>query len=124
MCLWSCASTRHCRNKQKPAALLFISALSVYLAASIGIKNEVSKYYFHGVSHHLGLDTHDVAIRKNPLTPGCVITVEPGLYILEEGIGIRIEDDILVTENGVINLSSDIIESVDDIEEFMERVKK
>ena len=44
LCLWSCASTRHCRNKQKPAALLFISALSAYLAASIGIKNEVSKY--------------------------------------------------------------------------------
>ena len=44
LCLWSCASTRHCRNKQKPAVLLFISALSVNLAASVGIKNEVSKY--------------------------------------------------------------------------------
>ena len=85
---------------------------------------EVSKYYFHGVSHHLGLDTHDVAIRKNPLTPGCVITVEPGLYILEEGIGIRIEDDALVTENGVINLSKDIIKEVSDIENYMAKYNK
>ena len=85
---------------------------------------EVSKYYFHGVSHHLGLDTHDVAIRKNPLTPGCVITVEPGLYIAEEGIGIRIEDDALVTLDGVINLSQEIIKEVSDIENYMAQFNK
>ena len=85
---------------------------------------EVSKYYFHGVSHHLGLDTHDVAIRKNPLTPGCIITVEPGLYIAEEGIGIRIEDDALVTEDGVINLSKEIIKEVSDIENYMAQFNK
>ena len=80
---------------------------------------EVVKYYFHGVSHHLGLDTHDVAIRDLPLQPGCIITVEPGLYIAEEGIGIRIEDDALVTEDGVINLSSEIIKEISDIEIYM-----
>lgn len=86
--------------------------------------NEVRKYYFHGVSHHLGLDTHDVALRDKPLAPGCVITVEPGLYIAEEGIGIRIEDDALVTEDGCINLSSSIIKTVEDIEDFMKKNNK
>ena len=86
--------------------------------------NEVRKYYFHGVSHHLGLDTHDVTLRDKPLTPGCVITVEPGLYIAEEGIGIRIEDDALVTEAGCINLSSDIIKTVEDIEAYMAKNNK
>ena len=85
---------------------------------------DVKKYYFHGVSHHLGLDTHDVCARGEKLTPGCVITVEPGLYIAEEGIGIRIEDDALVTENGAINLSSEIIKEISDIEEYIAKNNK
>ena len=82
---------------------------------------ELSKYYFHGVSHYLGLDTHDVGNREEVLKPGMVFTNEPGLYIPEENIGIRIEDDILVTENGYENLSKDIIKTVEEIEEFMSR---
>ncbi|EDS78269.1 Xaa-Pro aminopeptidase [Clostridium botulinum C str. Eklund] len=82
-------------------------------------KSEISKYYFHSISHSLGLDTHDVGDRDIILKPGMVITDEPGLYIPEEGIGIRIEDDLLITEEGCINLSSDIIKTVDEIEKFM-----
>lgn len=81
--------------------------------------SEVSKYYYHGVSHHIGLDCHDLC-EYTPLKPGSVISNEPGLYIAEEGIGIRIEDDVLVTENGAEWLSPQIIKTVEDIEEFME----
>ncbi|MBS4173036.1 aminopeptidase P family protein [Bacillus sp. FJAT-49736] len=85
-------------------------------------ESEISKYYYHGVSHSLGLDTHDVGnYRDKVLEPGMVLTVEPGLYIEEEGIGIRIEDDVLVTENGYDNLSKDIIRSVEEIEAFMNK---
>lgn len=80
---------------------------------------EVYRYMPHGVSHSLGLDTHDPINYSDTLKPGNVITVEPGLYIPEEGIGIRIEDNILVTENGYINLSEKIIKTVEDIESFM-----
>lgn len=81
---------------------------------------DVSKYYYHGVSHFLGLDTHDVGDRGMILEPGMVLTVEPGLYIEEEEIGIRIEDDVLVTENGCEVLSKDIIKTVADIEAYMQ----
>jgi Xaa-Pro aminopeptidase len=85
--------------------------------------SELSTYYYHGVSHLLGLDTHDVGSYKGlVLEPGMVITVEPGLYIEEESIGIRIEDDILVTEDGHENLSKDIIRTVEEIEEYMAAV--
>ncbi|WP_250278042.1 aminopeptidase P family protein [[Clostridium] colinum] len=82
-------------------------------------KSEISNYYYHGVSHYLGLDTHDVSHSSvTELKEGMVITVEPGLYIAKEGIGIRIEDDILVTKNGYENLSKDIIKTVEEIENF------
>ncbi|MBZ9689506.1 aminopeptidase P family protein [Clostridium estertheticum] len=81
--------------------------------------SELSKYYFHGVSHYLGLDTHDVGSRDMELKPGMVLTNEPGLYIEEENMGIRIEDDLLITEDGCENLSKQIIKTVEEIEEFM-----
>ena len=86
-------------------------------------KEEVSKYYYHGVSHHIGLDCHDLC-DYTPLKPGCIVSVEPGLYIKEEGIGIRIEDDALITEDGCINLSERIIKSVDEIEKYMSNRNK
>ena len=77
---------------------------------------DIGKIYYHNVGHHLGLDTHDPIARDVALEPGCVITVEPGLYIKELGIGIRIEDNILITEKGCENLSIDIPKSIEEIE--------
>lgn len=80
---------------------------------------DVQDYYWHGVSHMLGLETHDVTLSNYPLQPGNVFTIEPGLYIEEEALGIRIEDNVLVCEDGCINLSENIIKEVEDIEAFM-----
>ena len=85
-------------------------------------EEEVSKYYMHSVSHHLGIDVHDVTVDSNrKLRPGAVITDEPGLYIDEWEIGIRIEDDLLITENGCEVLSEAIIRDADEIEAFMKK---
>ncbi len=82
--------------------------------------SEVGKYYMHGVSHHLGIDVHDVNTgRDAALQPGAIISDEPGLYIDEWEIGIRIEDDLLIRENDAICLSEAIIREADDIEKFM-----
>ena len=84
-------------------------------------KSEVSKYYFHSIGHSLGLDTHDLETPHRDITfkEGIVYTVEPGIYIEEENMGIRIEDDILVTKGGVVNLTSGMIKTVEEIETFM-----
>jgi len=76
------------------------------------------KYYMHSIGHHLGLDTHDIAPRGSVLQEGMVITVEPGLYIPEESIGIRIEDDVLVTKSGNTVLSAQIPKEIADIEKL------
>jgi len=86
--------------------------------------DDIHKYYYHGVSHHLGLDTHDISDRNEPLKPGSIITVEPGLYFANYGIGVRIEDDVLITDGKAINLSKDIIKEVDDIEKLLATLRK
>ena len=92
-------------------------------AKLIKTKEEIKNYYFHGVSHSIGLDTHDPYIRSMPLPVNAIISNEPGLYFKEYGIGIRIEDDLLIKENKAINLSKDIIKSVSSIERFMKNNK-
>ena len=85
-------------------------------------EEEIGTYYMHGVSHHLGIDVHDVtAAACEELKPGAIITDEPGLYIDEWEIGIRIEDDLLITEDGCECLSESIIRTPDEIEAFMKR---
>lgn len=81
-----------------------------------GLNKDVSEYYYHGVSHHLGLDTHDVNVGNVPLEAGNVITNEPGLYIEDENIGIRIEDDLLITGAGNEVLSIEIPKLIEDVE--------
>jgi len=79
------------------------------------------KYFMHGLGHPLGLDVHDVGDNYAPFAPGTVLTVEPGIYLPEEGFGVRLEDDIVVTEEGPINLMAKIPIEPDEIESIMNR---
>ncbi len=79
----------------------------------------LSNYFMHGISHFMGLDVHDVGNRLQTLEPGMVITLEPGIYIRNEGIGIRIENDILITDDKPIDLMQEIPIEAEEIEELM-----
>lgn len=81
----------------------------------------LKKYFMHGVGHPLGLDVHDVAAIGAPFAPGWVMTVEPGIYIPEEGFGVRLENDILITPDGNIDLMADIPIEAAEIESLMKR---
>lgn len=79
------------------------------------------KYFMHGLGHSLGIDVHDLGDRYTAMQPGNVFTCEPGIYIREEGIGVRIENDILITKDAPIDLMADIPIEADEIEEIMQR---
>ncbi|MFQ3574930.1 MAG: aminopeptidase P N-terminal domain-containing protein [Cytophagales bacterium] len=82
-------------------------------------KTAYKKFFMHGISHFLGLDVHDVGSRNVDFQPGMLLTVEPGIYIKEEGIGIRLENNILVTEDGNQDLMASIPIEIEELEELM-----
>ncbi len=99
--------------------------LKIGLISQSDVANEVAenrayrKYLYHGISHHLGIDVHDVGTRTEPIKPGMLFTIEPGIYIEEEGMGIRIENNFWITESGNIDLFEGIPITVDEIEAGM-----
>jgi len=106
--------------------LMTSELLGLKLLDKADVKNEnpdwpaYKKYFMHGTSHHLGLDTHDYGILWEPMKANMVFTVEPGIYIPEEGFGIRIEDDVVIQEKGEpFNLMRNIPVEVEEIEELM-----
>lgn len=101
--------------------------LKIGLLKKSDVKNEdkdnraYRKYLYHGISHHLGIDVHDLGTRTAPIQQGMVFTVEPGIYIEEEQMGIRIENNLWITKNGNIDLMKNIPITVDEIEALMRR---
>lgn len=99
--------------------------LKIGLLRKSDIKNEdrenraYRKYLYHGISHHLGLDVHDLGTRTEPLKAGMLLTIEPGIYIEEENMGVRIENNVWLTRNGSIDLMKNIPVTVEDIEKIM-----
>jgi Xaa-Pro aminopeptidase len=111
----------------KPGAVLYggkgsLQSIATDYINSHGRDSEghtLGRYYPHGVSHHLGLDVHDPGDRNRPLEAGMVVTVEPGIYIPEENLGVRIEDDVLVTKDGFQMLTARLPRTADEIEKIM-----
>lgn len=101
--------------------------LKIGLLKKSDVKNEdkdnraYRKYLYHGISHHLGIDVHDLGTRTSPIQAGMVFTVEPGIYIEEEQMGIRIENNLWITKNGHIDLMKNIPITVEDIEALMKK---
>jgi Xaa-Pro aminopeptidase len=103
--------------------------LKIGLLSKADIKNEdpnnpaYRKYLYHGISHHLGIDVHDLGTRTAPIQPGMVFTVEPGIYIKEEGMGVRIENNVWITKTGNQDLFKNIPIKAEEIEALMRRKK-
>ena len=101
--------------------------LKTGLIKKTDVKNEDSenrayrKYLYHGISHHLGIDVHDLGTRTEPIQAGMVFTIEPGIYIEEEKMGIRIENNFWITSNGNIDLMKNIPITADEIETLMKK---
>jgi len=104
--------------------------LKIGLLTKSAVKNEdpenkaYRKYLYHGISHHLGLDVHDLGTRTEPIQPGMVFTIEPGIYIKEENMGVRIENNFWITNRGNQDLMKNIPITAEEIESLMKRQKK
>jgi Xaa-Pro aminopeptidase len=102
--------------------------LKIGLLKKSDVKNEnpdnraYRKYLYHGISHHLGIDVHDLGTKTSPIKPGMVFTVEPGIYIEEEKMGIRIENNVVITKTGNTDLMRDIPITIDEIENYMKKI--
>ncbi len=108
--------------KKETQNLIGIELVKLGICSAVDLRKDpktILKYFPHGVSHHLGLDVHDVGDRKRPLEAGMLLTLEPGIYIHEENLGIRLENDILITENGNEDLMKDIPLEIIEIENLM-----
>jgi Xaa-Pro aminopeptidase len=79
----------------------------------------LGRYFIHGLGHHIGLNVHDAGEVNRPLEPGMVVTMEPGIYLPEENLGVRIEDDVLITETGYKLLTARLPRGVAEIESIM-----
>lgn len=88
-------------------------------AGYLGKDDDVSKYYWHKGTHHIGLDVHDVGPPGNPIAPGMVFTIDVGIYMEDKNIGFRVEDNVVITDTGYEHLSADIVREIDDIEAMM-----
>ncbi len=101
--------------------------LKIGLLRKSDVKNEdrenraYRKYLYHGISHHLGIDVHDLGTRTEPVKAGMLFTIEPGIYIEEEQMGIRIENNFWITKNGNIDLMKNIPITVEEIEALMKK---
>ncbi len=101
--------------------------LKIGLISKADVKNEspdnraYRKYLYHGISHHLGIDVHDLGTKTEPLREGMVLTVEPGIYIEEEQMGVRIENNIVITKTGNKDLFKNIPIKAEDIEKLMKK---
>lgn len=109
--------------KAELAAIKMVKAGTTFGKVDKAARDIINKagfgdYYIHGIGHHLGLETHDIT-PDEPLKTGAVITIEPGIYLPDERIGIRIEDNILVTKNGCKNLSAKIPKTIAAVEKAM-----
>jgi Xaa-Pro aminopeptidase len=92
-----------------------------HLAVKYFEERGYAEYFCHGIGHYLGLDVHDVGDYNTPLQPGDTFTIEPGLYLAAEGIGVRIEDDYIMADDGAACLSYELVKEVDDIEVLMQK---
>lgn len=107
-------------GKIMTSELIGLGLLNKHDVANQDKKNPLyRKYFMHGTSHHIGLDVHDVEDRSRPFEAGMVLTVEPGIYIREENLGIRLENDILITNNGPDDLMKNIPIEAEEIEDLM-----